>query len=43
MNRMYPINYNVQTSVWVKVFKSSIILNIKKINIKDKLTSISTF
>ncbi len=43
MNRMYPINYNAQTSVWVKVFKSSIILNIKKINIKDKLTSISTF
>ena len=43
MNRMYPINYNIQTSVWVKVFKSSIILNIKKINIKDKLTSISTF
>ena len=43
MNRMYPINYNVQTSVWVKVFKYSIILNTKKININNKLTDISTF
>ena len=43
MNRMYPINYNIQTSVWGGVFKYSIILNIKKINLKDKLTDISTF
>ena len=43
MNRMYPINYNVQTYVWVKVFKSSIILNTKKINKCNKLTNISTF
>ena len=43
MNRMYPINYNIQTSVWGGVFKYSIILNIKKINLKDKLTNISTF
>ena len=42
MNRMYPINYNIQTSVW-GVFKYSIILNTKKINLKDKLTDISTF
>ena len=42
MNRMYPINYNIQTSVWGQ-FKYSIILNIKKINLKDKLTNISTF
>ena len=43
MNRMYPINYNVQTSVWGGVFKYSIILNTKTINLKDKLTNISTF
>ena len=43
MNRMYLINYNIQTSVWGGVFKYSIILNIKKINLKDKLTNISTF
>ena len=42
MNRMYPINYNIQTSVW-GAFKYSIILNTKKINLKDKLTDISTF
>ena len=42
MNRIYPINYNIQTSVWGQ-FKYSIILNIKKINLKDKLTNISTF
>ena len=43
MNRMYPINYYIQTSVWGGVFKYSIILNTKKINLKDKLTDISTF
>ena len=44
MNRMYPINYNIQTSVWGgRQFKYSIILNTKKINLKDKLTDISTF
>ncbi len=43
MNRMYPINYNIQTSVWEGQFKYSIILNTKKINLKDKLTDISTF
>ena len=43
MNRMYPINYNIQTSVWGGVFKYSIILNTKNINLKDKLTNISTF
>ena len=43
MNRMYLINYNAQTSVWGGVFKYSIILNTKKINLKDKLTNISTF
>ena len=42
MNRMYPINYNIQTSVWGQ-FKYSIILNTKTINLKDKLTNISTF
>ena len=31
MNRIYPINYNIQTSVWGGAFKYSIILNIKKI------------
>ena len=43
MNRMYPINYNIHTSVWGGQFKYSIILNTKKINLKDKLTNISTF
>ena len=43
MNRMNPINYNTQTSVWGRVFKYFIILNTKKINLKDKLTDISTF
>ena len=43
MNRMYLINYNIQTSVWGGVFKYSIILNTKKINLKDKLTDISAF
>ena len=43
MNRMCPINYNIQTSVWGGQFKYSIILNIKKINLNDKLTNISTF
>ena len=43
MNRMYPINYNIQTSVWGGQYKYSIILNIKKINLNDKLTNISTF
>ena len=43
MNRMYTINYNIQTSVWGGVFKYSIILNTKKININNKLTDISTF
>ncbi len=43
MNRIYPINYNIQTSVWGGAFKYSIILNTKKINLKDKLTDISTF
>ena len=43
MNRMYLINYNIQTSVWGGQFKYSIILNTKKINLKDKLTDISTF
>ena len=43
MNRMYPINYNIQTSVWGGQYKYSIILNIKKININNKLTDISTF
>ena len=43
MNRMYPINYNIQTFVWGEQYKYSIILNTKKINLKDKLTNISTF
>ena len=43
MNRMYPINYNIQTSGWGGQYKYSIILNTKKINLKDKLTNISTF
>ena len=43
MNRMYPINHNIQTSVWGGQFKYSIILNTKTINLKDKLTDISTF
>ena len=43
MNRMYPTNYNIQTSVWGEQYKYSIILNTKKINLKDKLTNISTF
>ena len=44
MNRMYPINYNIQTSVCRRgQYKYSIILNTKKINLKDKLTNISTF
>ena len=44
MNKMYPINYNIQTSVWRREqYKYSIILNTKKINLKDKLTDISTF
>ena len=43
MNRIYSINNSIQTSVWGVVFKYSIILNIKKINLKDKLTNISTF
>ena len=38
MNRMYPINYNIPTSVWERgQYKYSIILNTKKINLKDKL------
>ena len=43
MNRMYPINYNIQTSVWGGQYKYYIFLNTKKINVKDKLTNISTF
>ena len=43
MNRIYSMNNNIQTSVWGGVFKYSIILNTKKINLKDKLTNISTF
>ena len=43
MNRIYSINNNIQTSVWGGVFKYSIILNTNKINLKDKLTNISTF
>ena len=42
MNRMYLTNYNTHTFVW-GAFKYSIILNTKKINLKDKLTDISTF
>ena len=43
MNRIDVANYNTQTSVWGGQFKYSIILNTKKINLKDKLTDISTF
>ena len=44
MNRMYLINYNIQTSVWGGgQYKYSIILNTKKINLKNKLSNISTF
>ena len=44
MNRIYSMNNNIQTSVWEGgVFKYSIILNTNKINLKDKLTNISTF
>ena len=44
MNRIYSINNSIQTSVWGgEQFKYSIILNTKKINLKDKLTDISTF
>ena len=43
MNRMYLTNYNTHTFVWGGAFKYSIILNTKKINLKDKLTDISTF
>ena len=43
MNRIYSMNNNIQTSVWGVVFKYSIILNTNKINLKDKLTNISTF
>ena len=42
MNRMYPINYNIK-HLYGRQFKYSIILNTKKINLKDKLTNISTF
>ena len=37
MNRIYSINYNIQTSVWGGVFKYSIILNTKKIYNVGKL------
>ena len=38
MNRVYPINYNIQTSVWERgQYKYSIILNIKKIYKVGKL------
>ena len=43
MNRIYSINNSNQTSVWGGQYKYSIILNTKKINLKDKLTDISTF
>ena len=43
MNRIYSTNNSIQTSVWGGQFKYSIILNTKKINLKDKLTDISTF
>ena len=43
MNRIYVANCNTQISVWVGQFKYSIILNTKTINLKDKLTNISTF
>ena len=35
MNRIYPINYNIQTSVWGGQFKYSIILNVKNKLYKD--------
>ena len=36
MNKMYPINYNIQTSVWRREqYKYSIILNIKNKLYKD--------
>ena len=37
MNRIYPINYNIQTSVWRRQYKYSIILNVKKIYKVGKL------
>ena len=40
MNRT---NYITQIFVWGGQYKYSIILNTKKINLKDKLTDISTF
>ena len=43
MNRIYSINNSIQTSVWGGQFKYSIILNTKKINLKNELTNISTF
>ena len=43
MNRMFLTNYNTHTLVWGESFKYSIILNTNKINLKDKLTNISTF
>ena len=44
MNIIYSMNNNIQTSVWERgQYKYSIILNTKKINLKDKLTNISTF
>ena len=43
MNKMFLTNYNTHTFVWGGAFKYSIILNIKKINICNKLTNISTF
>ena len=43
MNRIYSINNSIQTSVWGEQFKYSIILNTKKINLKNELTNISTF
>ena len=43
MNRIYSINNSIQTFVWGGQYKYSIILNTKKINLKDKLTNISTF
>ena len=36
MNRMYPINYNIPTSVWERgQYKYSVILNIKNKLYKD--------
>ena len=37
MNRIYPINHNIQTSVWGGQYKYSIILNTKKIYKISKL------